>query len=101
MGLARNDSPQRIRNRQVIGSSPIVGSSLFSNLPAHITTAREHFGEQARKSSCFLGVLSAIAQVTFENLCSPVLDLRASAAVLWRPGITGRIGITGQMLPRF
>jgi len=56
---------------------------------------------QARKSSCFLGVLSAIAQVTFENLCSPVLDLRASAAVLWRPGITGRIGITGQMLPRF
>jgi len=31
--------------------------------------------------------LSAIAQVTFENLCSPVLDLRASAAVLWRPGI--------------
>ena len=26
MGLVWNDSPQRIRNRQVIGSSPIVGS---------------------------------------------------------------------------
>ena len=28
MGLVWNDSPQRIRNRQVIGSSPIVGSIL-------------------------------------------------------------------------
>jgi hypothetical protein len=41
---------QPIRNRQVSGSSPLVGSILFSNFPALVSAIEEHFGEHAAKS---------------------------------------------------